>query len=190
MNVEKVEKLIRELLIEIGEDPNREGLEKTPKRVAESLSYLTSGYRADIENLINNACFAQETTSMVVVKDIEVYSLCEHHLLPFYGRCHIGYIPRGRVFGISKLARLVDMFSRRLQIQERLTEQIAYAIKDSINADGVGVMIEARHLCMMMRGVEKQNSLFVTSSVLGVFRDNPSTRNEFLSIVTRQRPEV
>jgi GTP cyclohydrolase I len=190
MNAEKVEKLVRELLIEIGEDPDREGLDKTPKRVAESLGYLTSGYRADVEKLINNACFAQETTSMVVVKDIEVYSLCEHHLLPFYGRCHIGYIPRGRVFGISKLARLVDMYSRRLQIQERLTEQIAYAIKDSINADGVGVMIEARHLCMMMRGVEKQNSLFVTSSVLGVFRDNPSTRNEFLSIVGRRRPEV
>ncbi len=190
MNMDKVGKLVRELLIEIGEDPDREGLGNTPRRVAESLSYLTSGYRADVEKLINNACFAQETTSMVVVKDIEVYSLCEHHLLPFYGRCHIGYIPRGRVFGISKLARLVDMFARRLQIQERLTEQIAYAIKDSINADGVGVMIEARHLCMMMRGVEKQNSLFVTSSVLGVFRDNPSTRNEFLSIVTRRRPDV
>jgi len=190
MNAEKVEKLVRELLIEIGEDPAREGLENTPKRVAASLAYLTSGYQADVEKLINNACFAQETTSMVVVKDIEVYSLCEHHLLPFYGRCHIGYIPRGRVFGVSKLARLVDMYARRLQIQEHLTEQIAYAIKDSINADGVGVMIEARHLCMMMRGVEKQNSLFVTSSVLGVFRDNPSTRNEFLSIVSRHRPEV
>jgi GTP cyclohydrolase I len=190
MNAEKVEKLVRELLIEIGEDPAREGLENTPKRVAASLAYLTSGYKADVEKLINNACFAQETSSMVVVKDIEVYSLCEHHLLPFYGRCHIGYIPRGRVFGVSKLARLVDMYARRLQIQEHLTEQIAYAIKDGINADGVGVMIEARHLCMMMRGVEKQNSLFVTSSVLGVFRDNPSTRNEFLSIVTRRRPEV
>lgn len=190
MNAEKVEKLVRELLIEIGEDPAREGLENTPKRVAASLAYLTSGYNADVEKLINNACFAQETTSMVVVKDIELYSLCEHHLLPFYGRCHIGYIPRGRVFGVSKLARLVDMYARRLQIQEHLTEQIAYAIKDSINADGVGVMIEARHLCMMMRGVEKQNSLFVTSSVLGVFRDNPATRNEFLSIVSRHRPEV
>jgi GTP cyclohydrolase I len=190
MNVQKVENLIRELLIELGEDPNREGLDKTPGRVAESLGYLTSGYRADVNTLINQAIFVQETTSMVVVKDIEVYSLCEHHLLPFYGRCHIGYIPRGRVFGISKLARLVDMYARRLQIQERLTEQIAYAIRDSINADGVGVMIEARHLCMMMRGVEKQNSQFVTSSVLGVFRDNPSTRNEFLSIVTRQRPEA
>jgi GTP cyclohydrolase I len=186
-NSEKIQSLVRELLVELGEDPRREGLVDTPKRVAAALAYLTSGYRADVDELINKACFAQETTSMVVVKDIEMYSMCEHHMLPFYGRCHIGYIPRGRVFGISKLARLVDMFSRRLQIQERLTEQIAYAIKDSINADGVGVMIEARHLCMMMRGVEKQNSMFVTSSVLGVFRTNPATREEFLSIINRPR---
>jgi GTP cyclohydrolase I len=190
LNNEKIESLMRELLIELGEDPEREGLLKTPKRIAEALSYLTSGYRADIQKLINEACFAQETTSMVIVRDIEVYSLCEHHLLPFYGRCHIGYIPRGRVFGISKLARLVDMYARRLQLQERLTEQIAFAIKDSIDADGVGVMIEARHLCMMMRGVEKQNSLFVTSAVLGGFRDNPATRQEFMSIVTKPRPQV
>ncbi len=185
---ETIEHLVRKLLIELGEDPRREGLVDTPKRVAAALKYLTSGYRADVDTLINQAIFAQETTSMVVVKDIEVYSLCEHHLLPFYGRCHIGYIPRGKVFGISKLARLVDMYARRLQIQERLTEQIAYAIKDSINADGVGVMIEARHLCMMMRGVEKQNSSFVTSSVLGVFRSNPATREEFLSILSRPGP--
>jgi len=185
---ERIEKLVKELLKEIGEDPAREGLINTPKRVAESLKFLTSGYGADVEKLINEAIFAQETTSMVVVKDIELYSLCEHHMLPFYGRCHIGYIPRGRVFGISKLARLVDVFARRLQIQERLTEQIAYAIKDSINADGVGVMIEARHLCMMMRGVEKQNSMFVTSSVLGVFRTNPATRQEFLSLIAREKP--
>jgi len=185
---ERIEKLVKKLLMELGEDPQREGLLDTPKRVAAALTYLTSGYRVDAQKLINQACFKQETTSMVVVKDIELYSLCEHHMLPFYGRCHIGYIPRGRVFGISKLARLVDMYARRLQIQERLTEQIAYAIKDSINADGVGVMIEARHLCMMMRGVEKQNSLFVTSSVLGVFRTNPATREEFLSIISRPRP--
>ncbi|HUI46949.1 MAG TPA: GTP cyclohydrolase I FolE [Nitrospirota bacterium] len=189
-NRERVETLVRELLVELGEDPGREGLVKTPKRVAEALAYLTSGYHADVQRLINEAIFEQETTSMVVVKDIEVYSLCEHHMLPFYGRCHIGYIPRGRVFGISKLARLVDMYARRLQIQERLTEQIAYAIKDSINADGVGVMIEARHLCMMMRGVEKQNSMFVTSSVLGVFRSNPATREEFLSIINRPRTDI
>jgi GTP cyclohydrolase I len=187
-NNERIEKLVKELLQEIGEDPAREGLVNTPKRVAESLKFLTSGYGANVEQLINEATFTQETTSMVVVKDIELYSLCEHHLLPFYGRCHIGYIPRGRIFGISKLARLVDMFARRLQLQERLTEQIAYAIKDSINADGVGVMIEARHLCMMMRGVEKQNSMFVTSSVLGVFRTNPATRQEFLSLIAREKP--
>jgi GTP cyclohydrolase I len=186
-NQEKIERLVRELLSELGEDPGREGLVDTPKRVAKALAYLTSGYKADLDQLINKACFEQETTSMVVVKDIEMYSMCEHHMLPFYGRCHIGYIPRGRVFGISKLARLVDMYARRLQIQERLTEQIAFAIKDSINADGVGVMIEARHLCMMMRGVEKQNSMFVTSSVLGVFRTNPATREEFMSIINRPR---
>ena len=185
---ERIETLVRELLVELGEDPSREGLINTPKRVAASLAFLTSGYKANIQELINEARFAQETTSMVVVKDIEVYSMCEHHMLPFYGRCHIGYIPRGRVFGVSKLARLVDMYARRLQIQEKLTEQIAYAIKDSINADGVGVTIEARHLCMMMRGVEKQNSMFVTSSVLGVFRTNPATRQEFLSLIRKPAP--
>jgi len=187
INQEKVERLFRELLIEIGEDPDREGLEKTPKRMAAALSFLTSGYASDVQTLLNNACFAQETSSMVIVKDIELYSLCEHHMLPFFGRCHIGYIPRGRVFGVSKLARLVDMYARRLQIQERLTEEIAFAVKDAIKADGVGVMIEARHLCMMMRGVQKQNSMMVTSSVLGVFRDNPSTREEFLSLINRSQ---
>ena len=186
---DRIADLVRRLLIELGEDPKREGLVDTPQRVAASFAYLTSGYQADVDALINEAIFMQETTSMVVVKDIELYSLCEHHMLPFFGRCHIGYIPRGKVFGISKLARLVDTFSRRLQIQERLTEQIAFAVKDSINADGVGVMIEARHLCMMMRGVEKQNSQFVTSSVLGVFRNNPATREEFMSIINRRRQD-
>lgn len=189
-NHEKVQHLIHQLLLEIGEDPRREGLMETPKRVSAALEFLTSGYRMDADQLINQACFAQDTTSMVVERDIELYSLCEHHMLPFFGRCHIGYIPRGRVFGISKLARLVDMYARRLQIQERLTEEIAYAVKDAINADGVGVMIEARHLCMMMRGVEKQNSMFVTSSVLGVFRDNPATRQEFMSIIARARHDL
>jgi len=184
----RIENLVKKLLIEIGEDPSREGLINTPARVAASLQFLTSGYHADVNKLISKACFMQKTNSMVVVKDIELYSLCEHHMLPFYGRCHIGYIPRGRVFGISKLARLVDLFSRRLQLQERLTEQIAYAVKDSISADGVGVMIEAHHLCMMMRGVQKQNSMFVTSSVLGTFRSNASTRQEFLSIINRLKP--
>lgn len=186
-NHERIEKLIKKLLIEIGEDPFRDGLVNTPKRVAASLRFLTSGYHTDIGKLINKACLVQKTDSMVVVKDIELYSLCEHHMLPFYGRCHIGYIPRGRVFGISKIARLVDVYARRLQIQERLTEQIAHAIKDAINADGVGVMIEARHLCMMMRGVQKQNSMFVTSSVLGTFRNNPTTRDEFLAIISRPK---
>ncbi len=185
MNIPKVEGLIMELLAEIGEDPKREGLLNTPARIAAALDFLTSGYRQDVEGLIHGACFSQETSSMIIVRDIEVYSLCEHHMLPFFGRCHIGYIPRGTIFGISKLARLVDMYARRLQIQERLTEQIAYAVHDSIRADGVGVMIEARHLCMMMRGVEKQNSMMVTSSLLGVFRSNPSTRQEFLSLIGR-----
>lgn len=182
---EKIERLVRELLIEIGEDPEREGLIRTPHRVAAALEFLTSGYRVDSQALINQACFTQETTSMVLLRDIEIYSLCEHHLLPFYGRCHIGYLPRGKVFGVSKLARLADMYARRLQLQERLTEQISRAIMDSIDALGVGVMIEARHLCMMMRGVEKQNSMLVTSSLLGTFRTSPATRQEFLSLVGR-----
>jgi GTP cyclohydrolase I len=185
MDIEKVEGLIRELLKAIGEDPGREGLLRTPERVARALAFLTSGYGQDVDALVHGACFTQETTSMIIMRDIEVYSLCEHHLLPFFGRCHIGYIPRGTVFGISKLARLVNMYARRLQIQEQLTEQIAYAIQDSIKADGVGVVIEARHLCMMMRGVEKQNSMMLTSSLLGVFRSNPATRQEFLSLVAR-----
>jgi len=188
MDAKKVEGLIKELLLEIGEDPNREGLLKTPERVAEALHFLTSGYRADATELINGAIFKQETNNMVIAKDIELYSLCEHHMMPFFGRCHIGYVARGKVFGISKLARLVDMYARRLQIQERLTEQIANAVMDSISAQGVGVMIEARHLCMMMRGVEKQNSLMVTSSVLGSFRDSAATRNEFLTLINRERP--
>jgi GTP cyclohydrolase I len=179
----KIEALTRELLLAIGEDPAREGLERTPRRVAEAWSFLTSGYRADMDRLINEAIFTQSTNSMVIVKNIEVYSLCEHHLLPFFGRCHIGYIPTGKVFGVSKLARLVDMYARRLQLQERLTEQVSQAIMEKIGAKGVGVMMEARHLCMMMRGVEKQNSVMVTSSVLGTFRESQATREEFLSLI-------
>ena len=186
LNSEKIAGLVRELLIEIGEDPARDGLLDTPKRVAKAFEFLTSGYRADTKELINGACFAQETSSMVVVKDIELYSMCEHHMLPFFGRCHIGYIPSGTVFGVSKLARLVDMFARRLQLQERLTEQISKVVLESVNAKGVGVIIEARHLCMMMRGVEKQNSTMVTSSVLGVFRDSLATREEFFSLIGRR----
>ena len=183
VNVERIERLIRELLIEIGEDPAREGLIRTPYRVAKAMEFLTSGYRQDLKTVINDAIFTQETNSMVIVKNIELYSMCEHHMLPFYGRCHIGYIPNGRVFGVSKLARLVDMFARRLQIQEALTEQISQAIMDSIDAKGVGVMIEARHLCMMMRGVQKQNSEMITSSVVGTFRESASTREEFLALI-------
>lgn len=188
LNREKVEELVRQLLIEIGEDPTREGLRDTPRRMAAALAFLTSGYRQDMETVINRALFAQETSSMIVLRDIEVYSLCEHHLLPFFGRCHIAYLPRDRVFGVSKLARLVDMYSRRLQLQERLTEQISHAVMDSIDAIGVGVIIEARHLCMMMRGVEKQNSLLTTSSLLGTFRNNPATRQEFLSLIRQPAP--
>jgi GTP cyclohydrolase I len=183
LKAKKIEALVRQLLVEIGEDPEREGLVKTPSRVAAALEFLTSGYRTDVQRLINGAVFTQEANSMVIVKNIEVYSLCEHHMLPFFGRCHIGYIPSGKVFGVSKLARLVDMYARRLQLQERLTEQISQEVMISVNAKGVGVMIEARHLCMMMRGVEKQNSVMVTSSVLGTFRESTATREEFLALV-------
>ena len=184
-NLERIESLIRQLLIELGEDPQREGLANTPRRVARAFAFLTQGYRASLAEVINKALFTQDTSSMVIVKDIEVYSLCEHHMLPFFGRCHIGYIPNGKIFGVSKLARIVDMYARRLQLQERLTEQISRVVMDEIGAKGVGVMIEARHLCMMMRGVEKQNSTMVTSSVLGVFREHLATREEFLTLVAR-----
>ena len=186
MNQHKVETLVHQLLLEIGEDPQREGLVKTPQRVAAALQFLTSGYRTDAAKLVNGAIFTQRTNSMVIVKNIEVYSLCEHHMLPFFGRCHIGYIPNGRVFGVSKLARVVDMYARRLQLQERLTEQISQEVMEAVDAAGVGVMIEARHLCMMMRGVEKQNSVMVTSSVLGTFRESVATREEFLTLIGNQ----
>ncbi len=185
-NLSRIETLVRELLLELGEDPQREGLQKTPLRVAQALTFLTNGYRADVKRVINDALFTQETGGMVIVKDIEMYSMCEHHMLPFFGRCHIGYIPNGKVFGVSKLARLVDVHARRLQLQERLTEDISREIMDAIDARGVGVMIEARHQCNMMRGVEKQNSTMVTSSVMGVFRDHLATREEFLSLVARR----
>jgi len=181
-----IEELVRQMLCEIGEDPEREGLRTTPARVAESLRFLTSGYTQEPDAIIGDAVFSEDCNHMVIVRDIEVFSLCEHHLLPFFGRCHIGYIPRGRVFGVSKLARLVDCFARRLQLQERLTQQVARVVKDGINAEGVGVIIEARHLCMMMRGVQKQNSRMVTSAMLGSFHHSEATRNEFLHLV---RPE-
>ena len=186
MNATKVELLVRELLQEIGEDPQREGLLATPSRVARALDFLTSGYRGDVEQIVHGAVFTQDTHNMVIARDIELYSLCEHHILPFFGRAHIGYIAKGRVIGLSKLARLVDRYARRLQIQERLTEQVACAIRDAIGADGVGVVIEAQHLCMMMRGVEKQNSMMTTSAVLGTFRESVATRTEFLTLIQRR----
>lgn len=182
-----LEDLVKQTLIEIGEDPDREGLIKTPERVARSLKYLTRGYTQDINKVINGAIFTQDCDDMVIVKDIEFYSLCEHHMLPFFGKCHIGYIPKGKVFGVSKLARLVDVFARRLQIQERMTQQIAQKIFEIIEPEGVGVIVEAEHLCMKMRGVEKQNSKMVTSSMLGSFRKETATRMEFLSLVNANR---
>ena len=185
MNHERVMKLIRELLVELGEDPAREGLQRTPERVAKAYEFLTSGYRKDAREIINNAVFKSEANNMVLLKNIEVYSLCEHHMLPFFGKCHIGYIPREKVLGVSKLARLVNFHARRLQIQERLTSQIAQQIMSAINPEGVGVVMECRHLCMIMRGVEKQDSVMSTSSVLGSFHHNLATRAEFMSLVGR-----
>jgi GTP cyclohydrolase I len=180
-----MEKLIRQMLVKLGEDPDREGLEKTPHRVARAYEFLTKGYREDIDAVINGAIYTTEANHMVIVKDIEIYSLCEHHMLPFFGRCHIGYIPRGKVIGVSKLARIAEIYARRLQIQERLTHQIARLVMDRLEPEGVGVVVEARHLCMMMRGVEKQNSLMVTSAMLGSFHNSNATRNEFLTLVNR-----
>jgi len=187
VNRERVEELVRELLLQMGEDPEREGLQRTPRRVAESYEYLTSGYKADTKELINEAVFSHEADQMIIARNLDVYSLCEHHLLPFFGRCHVGYIPDGKVIGVSKIARLVDMYARRLQIQERLTEQIAHAINDAIEPRGVGVTIEARHLCMAMRGVEKTDSLMVTSSVLGSFRESDATRAEFMALIRQSQ---
>jgi GTP cyclohydrolase I len=187
VNQERVEQLIRELLIELGEDPEREGLQRTPLRVAESYAFLTSGYHADPKELINEAVFEHDADQMIIARDIGVFSLCEHHLLPFFGRCHVGYIPDGKVIGVSKIARLVDMYARRMQIQERLTEQIAHAIDDAIKPRGVGVTIEARHLCMTMRGVEETNALMVTSSVLGSFRSSEVTRAEFMALIRQSQ---
>jgi len=183
--VEPMEALVRQQLELLGEDPARDGLARTPERVAKSLHWLTRGYAMNVESVVGDAVFEEEHESMVMVRDIELYSLCEHHMLPFFGKAHIAYIPDGRIVGLSKLPRIVEVFSRRLQVQERLTEQVAQAIEDVLQPRGVGVVIEAVHLCMMMRGVEKQNSRTITSALRGQFRDCPMTRDEFLRLAWR-----
>jgi GTP cyclohydrolase IA len=179
----------RKLLLEVGEDPERDGLQRTPLRAAKALEFLTQGMHQNLDEVVNDALFEAESREMVIVKDIEIYSLCEHHLLPFFGRCHVGYIPDGRVIGVSKLARIGDMFSRRLQIQERLTHQIATAIFEKVRPLGVGVVVEAQHLCMMMRGVEKQTSRMISSAMLGSFLEYDRTRSEFLQLIGMPAPK-
>ena len=183
-NHEKLKKLTHSLLEAIGEDPGREGLLKTPSRVAKSWKYFSQGYDQDLEDIVNKAIFNESSKDMVVVRDVEFFSLCEHHLLPFFGKTHVGYIPNGKVIGLSKIPRIIDMYARRIQVQERLTHQIADAIQDVLKPNGVAVVMEGRHMCMQMRGVEKQNSFTTTSSMLGCFKDDARTRSEFLSLIT------
>ena len=184
-NNKKIAKLIEKLLQELGEDPMREGLLKTPTRVAKSWLYFSRGYNLDLDDVVNNAIFHEASKDMVVVRDVEFFSLCEHHLLPFFGKAHVGYIPNGKVIGLSKIPRIIDMYARRLQVQERLTHQIADAIQDVLKPNGVAVVMEGRHMCMQMRGVEKQNSLATTSTMLGRFRESVRTRNEFMYLINR-----
>jgi GTP cyclohydrolase I len=179
--------LVRQMIAKLGEDPEREGLRKTPERYERALRFLTSGYHQSVDQILNGATFSVCYDEMVVVKDIEFFSLCEHHLLPFFGKCHVAYLPNKRVIGLSKVARLVNMFARRLQIQERMTSQVAHAIEEKISPEGVGVIIEARHLCMQMRGVEKQHGQAVTSAMLGIFRTNKQTRDEFLALARSRK---
>ncbi len=186
MKKKKVATLIEELIVSIGEDPKRQGLKKTPQRVEASYQYLTSGYKQNPRDVLNGAVFDEEYDEMVIMKDIDLFSLCEHHLLPFYGKCHVAYIPNGKIIGLSKIPRIVDVFARRLQVQERLTNQIANCFKEALEPLGVAVIIEALHLCMAMRGVEKQNSVCVTSTMLGVFRTDRSTRMEFMELIGRK----
>lgn len=178
-----MENFYKDILLKIGEDVDREGLKDTPKRAAEAFKFLTRGYEQNVEEVVNKAIFTSDNDEMIIVKDIEMYSLCEHHLLPFFGKCHVGYLPQGKIIGLSKVSRIVDVFARRLQVQENLTKQIAEAIMEQTGASGVGVVIQAQHLCTMMRGVEKQNSKMITSCMLGNFRSEPSTRAEFLSLI-------
>ena len=184
-NYDRLESITKELLQLIGEDVNREGLIKTPNRVAKAWDYFSQGYRTKIDDVINNAIFSENCKDMIVVRDIEFFSLCEHHMIPFFGRAHVGYLPNGKIIGLSKIPRIVDMFSRRLQVQERLTDEIAYTIQKILEPIGVAVVMEGRHLCMQMRGVEKQNSLASTSAMLGQFRKSAETRAEFLSIISK-----
>jgi GTP cyclohydrolase I len=178
-----MESLVEEMLKQIGEDPSREGLKRTPHRVAKAMHFLTSGYKKDIEQVLNGAIFREKYSEMVIVKDIDFFSMCEHHMLPFYGKAHVAYIPNGKILGLSKVPRVVEVFARRLQVQERLTQQIAETLFNALSPEGVGVVVEARHMCMMMRGVEKQNSLATTSAMMGVFRDDVKTRQEFLTLI-------
>lgn len=184
---DNIAKHYREILVQLGEDPDREGLLDTPKRAAKAMQYLCNGYSKTVEEVVNGALFESDSDEMVIVRDIELYSLCEHHLLPFIGKAHVAYLPTGKVVGLSKIARIVDMFARRLQIQENLTRQIADAVQEITQASGVGVVIEAKHMCMMMRGVEKQNSIMTTSSMLGAFRNSGTTRQEFLQLINHNR---
>lgn len=186
INKDELAAATRSILKTLGEDPSREGLEKTPERVARALEFLTQGYRMDPEAILSNALFEHTQNDMVIVKDIELYSLCEHHMLPFFGKCHVGYIPNGKIVGVSKIPRIVDAFSRRLQVQERLTTQISDVLNKYLNPRGVAVVIEAKHLCMMMRGVEKQNSEMQTSSMVGIFREQAQSRMEFLELIGRK----
>jgi len=185
INHDILEQITRKLLKEIGENPDREGLVRTPSRVAKSWEFFSKGYNQNLEDIINNAIFEEDAKDMVIVRDIEFFSLCEHHLLPFFGKAHVGYIPNGKVIGLSKIPRIIDMFSRRLQVQERLTHQVAEVLQDVLNPIGVAVVMEGRHMCMQMRGVEKQNSFASTSAMLGQFRKSSETRSEFLSIINR-----
>ena len=187
MENDKIENLTKQLIEEIGEDPSREGLLKTPSRVSKAWSFFSGGYNQDLDKIINNAVFNEDATDMVVVRDVEFFSLCEHHLIPFFGRAHVAYLPNGKVIGLSKIPRIIDMFSRRLQVQERLTRQIAETVKEILDPMGVAVIMEGQHMCMQMRGVEKQNSLTTTSSMLGKFRESDRTRAEFLSIIGLNR---